>query len=778
MKKAILGAAVVVLSRLAWPTPAPESKEPVAWTELRGATVSEGVLQAEAGAARVAGALSTRSIHSGDGYLEFSATGGGVACGLARHGHDAGNEEIDFGIGLGPEGRLSIIESGRVLETKRRYAPADRFRVGVEKGVVVFRQNGELLLASEASLRYPLRVQASIEPQGAGLKDAVLAGTLVENVLWVNGDETRSYGNDVARARGEARGSAVALSAQALLGDGLVEWRAADADLGAAVGLVSAGSAAEQEGLLDHGLLVRRGSLFVVEGATSPVAVGKVNSDDRLSVTVKGEAVEFRQNGRLVDESTLAAAGPLRVKALLEDLGASADAVVISGKTTLLVARPPTISVRSGHYADAQSVAVRPVDAGAVVTHTIDGALPGETDSNLGPDDTVLVANDTKLVAREWTGEGVGGVASLASYTIGPLTTEDVTWRPAEGGGSVSTRAMSSLDGAVEVAVGEGVGAGRIGLASAGGPDFTLELSGGQLFVNERGVRRAALGEMRSGDRLRVAVEGGLVRYRRNGRLLATSHVEPPLPLVARAAGAFAAASLSGRLEDAPEPPERSSGQLFLQLPAPVLSPAPATFVTSVTVSISAEPGATIHYTLDGVTEPDEQNSPQYSAPLVFTATTTLKAKAFHPDWDPSPTTTGTYTVKAATPVISPSGGTFSGVKRVTVTTATPGATIHYTLTGAEPQETDSAVGATGTVLLAWTATLKAKAFKVGTIASDTASADFTFPRLGSSCGGRLPQPGPEAGRHGVGLGSERQRPAGRRDGRTAQDSRAVGGRR
>ena len=748
MKKAILGVAVLLLARLAPSTPTPHAQEVVVWTELRGASAADGALESSVPAGRDAGGVSTRSLHSGDGHVEFGVTtpSGGVACGLTRHGHDVGYEEIDFAFLLERAGRLSVVESGRVRGTKRSYSPSDRFRIGVEKGIVVYRQNGELVFASETPVHYPLRVQASLRGPRVGLRGVVLAGALVENVEWVGGEGARTFANDVLRVRGEGEGSAVALSAQALTADGVVEWRVDDPTLGAGLGFVSVDNPSPEgdPGAFDHALLVRGSTLFLVEGGASAEAVGKVQAGDRLGVAVHGEAVEYRVNGRRVQTSALRAARPLRIKAALEDLGAAVDAVGLSGSTIRIVGRAPVISVPTGHYEEAVSVGVRAVDPDAAVTYTTHGVRPTESDPALAPRETVLVAADTALQARAWPKGETAGAVSQASYTLGPLVSEDVEWRQGTDGQSVSTRAITSLDGFVEVVVGEAASRGTIALSAsdhAGPPEFAFAIEGSRLFVSERGRRRASSGALEPGDRLRVAVEGGLVRYRQNGRLLGTSHIEAWLPLVARAAGTLMPAVLSGRLEDASTPStpdstplERTEEALLLDLAAPDLLPSPGTYITSVAVSMTAVFGATIHYTTDGLTEPTE-TSPTYTAPLVLGATTTIRAKAFNPpDW--SPTVTGTYAIKAATPVIAPNGGTFSGVKSVAVTTATPGATVRYSLNGAEPTEADRAVGSTGTVLLAASATLKAKAFKTGLTPSETASAAFVLERHGGVAGG------------------------------------------
>jgi hypothetical protein len=76
----------------------------------------------------------------------------------------------------------------------------------------------------------------------------------------------------------------------------------------------------------------------------------------------------------------------------------------------------------------------------------------------------------------------------------------------------------------------------------------------------------------------------------------------------------------------------------------PVFTPVAGTYPDSVSVSLACTTdGAEIHYTIDG-TEPTEASA-LYSAPIVLTATTTVKAKAFKTDWFASETATATYTV-------------------------------------------------------------------------------------------------------------------------------------
>ncbi|UCG74247.1 MAG: chitobiase/beta-hexosaminidase C-terminal domain-containing protein, partial [Chromatiales bacterium] len=95
-------------------------------------------------------------------------------------------------------------------------------------------------------------------------------------------------------------------------------------------------------------------------------------------------------------------------------------------------------------------------------------------------------------------------------------------------------------------------------------------------------------------------------------------------------------------------------------------------------------------------------------------------------------TLTVTVTGTAATPVMTPAGGVFEGPVQVSLSTATSGATICYTLDGTDPDEASLEYSGTP-VPISVDAKLKAKAFKAGLNASGIASADFLFEPLPSA---------------------------------------------
>jgi hypothetical protein len=79
-----------------------------------------------------------------------------------------------------------------------------------------------------------------------------------------------------------------------------------------------------------------------------------------------------------------------------------------------------------------------------------------------------------------------------------------------------------------------------------------------------------------------------------------------------------------------------------------------------------------------------------------------------------------------ATPTFNPGGGTYSSAQNVTITSATGGASIRYTLDGSTPTSTTGTIYS-GPVNISSTATLKAIAYESGFNNSTVASATYTI---------------------------------------------------
>src|SRR5207245_580075 len=118
---------------------------------------------------------------------------------------------------------------------------------------------------------------------------------------------------------------------------------------------------------------------------------------------------------------------------------------------------------------------------------------------------------------------------------------------------------------------------------------------------------------------------------------------------------------------------------------------------------------------------------PVYTGPIPVTQTTTLRALAAASGMANSSVASATYTIVplVATPTFSPAGGTFIASVQVTLTDATPGATIYYTTNGSTP--TTASTVDTGPIPVTQTTTLRALAAASGMANSSVASATYTI---------------------------------------------------
>ena len=152
----------------------------------------------------------------------------------------------------------------------------------------------------------------------------------------------------------------------------------------------------------------------------------------------------------------------------------------------------------------------------------------------------------------------------------------------------------------------------------------------------------------------------------------------------------------------------------------PVATPEERTFDNAVSVTLSTIPlAATIYYSTDG-SEP----SLPYTSAIELTRETRLKAKASLNGYTDSTVMDQTFTFKVADPVFSIPQGTYGPSQIVLLSSATTGATVHYTTDGTtEP----SCSSASGPLTVSQSMTVKAVGCKDGYTHSEVVSVNYTI---------------------------------------------------
>ena len=165
----------------------------------------------------------------------------------------------------------------------------------------------------------------------------------------------------------------------------------------------------------------------------------------------------------------------------------------------------------------------------------------------------------------------------------------------------------------------------------------------------------------------------------------------------------------------------------------PAFSPTGGAILTTQTITISdTTAGAAVYYTTDGTApSPGMGSTKQFGAPFALTAAGTVKAIAIASGYENSPQGSGAYTFqKTATPLLSPKAGTIPSTQAITITDATSGAAIYYTIDGSTPSP---GVGTTKQYSTAFTlpasSTVKAMATASGHLSSSDASGTYALQR-------------------------------------------------
>jgi hypothetical protein len=155
----------------------------VVWTSAVGVNVSGNNLTKTATRAwGNAGAVSTRAIAFGDGYVEVvaSETTSNRMFGLSNGDANQSYIDVDFGAILANDTTLLVYEGGIARGGAwGNYKSGDVVRVAVVSGVVRYSKNGVVFYTSTVKPTYPLLVDTSLLDQNSTIQSVVISGSLI-----------------------------------------------------------------------------------------------------------------------------------------------------------------------------------------------------------------------------------------------------------------------------------------------------------------------------------------------------------------------------------------------------------------------------------------------------------------------------------------------------------------------------------------------------------------------------------------------------------------------
>jgi hypothetical protein len=169
-----------------------------------------------------------------------------------------------------------------------------------------------------------------------------------------------------------------------------------------------------------------------------------------------------------------------------------------------------------------------------------------------------------------------------------------------------------------------------------------------------------------------------------------------------------------------------ATAKFTIKLPAatPLFSMPTNKYPAPISVAITdATKDAAIYYTINGRTPTTA--STKYTKPIMVSENETINAIAIAPGGSESPVATVSYIIAAATPVITPRGGSILSGTTVAITDASKGTTIYYTINNTVP--TTSSKHYTGPIKMTTLGSVTIKAIAVGSDYAESAVATEKF---------------------------------------------------
>lgn len=277
-----------------------------------------------------AGASSGTSF-SGDGYAEFTTneTNTYKIAGLSSDDADVTPADIDFGIYLQANARISVYENGvNKGYYGGTYAAGDVFRVDSTGGVVTYYKNAALIYTSTATPAATLLLDSSIYSTGGTIANATITGA-APPAFWQNVAQVTVNGN--SETKNAVTGwNGGASSTTSFTGDGYVEFTTAETNTYKIAGL-SSDDADLTPGDIDFGVYLQgNGRISIYEGGVNKgYHGGSYAAGDVFRVSSNSGVVTYYKNGGSIYVSSTTPASTLLLDSSLYSPGATVNGVVV-----------------------------------------------------------------------------------------------------------------------------------------------------------------------------------------------------------------------------------------------------------------------------------------------------------------------------------------------------------------------------------------------------------------------------------------------------------------
>ncbi len=467
-----------------------------------------------------------------------------------------------------------------------------------------------------------------------------------------------------------------------------------------------------------------------------------------LSDTTAGATIYYTTDGSTPTTASAEYSTPILVgKTTTLKAIATAPNFTLSPVTSALytiqpVAPIPVLSVPTGTYTSGQAVAISDSLAGINIYYTLDGSLP--TNASTVYSGPIAVNTNETLTAMAGGANYTNSGTVSATYTIAPPTPAPVIGDPAgvytvaqiiqitdampsavmyyTTNGSKPTTSSAQFNGSVTIsttallqviAVAPGYSSSAVSSAL-----YTISPRAAMPVLSVVGGVYNATQTVAISD----ATPGTTIYYTINGGTPTTSSAVYTGPLTVSSSEYLQANAIASGLTVS----FTASANYALTVGTPVLSVAGGSYSGAQTVAVSGvTPGAYYFYTTNGTT-PTTGSNP-YVGPFTVSTSEKVLVMGNKPGYVNSAITSASYVIgtAAANPVFSVAAGAYIGSVSVSISDATAGATIYYTVNGSTPTTASSVYS--GAISVSASATLKAMAVASGLGNSSVTTAAYTI---------------------------------------------------